>query len=261
MLQEVKEYKRIILIAGEMHSGKTTFKDMLVEAFSQVAATGIWTGEVSGTMYGIPGGSLPGLVTTQARFAEPLYQCLYALGVEKHREFMQKLSDLAKECFGITVFLDKTIRDTTELLKEPHLHNVVLIYEDCRYVREYEAVKKQAEDLGLPLTFIYVHANSDVRKQRNPDKFKNVTHNSEIEVPLLRGFANVEIDTTNGDMQITEDAVLKVLGFGKDGVGTTYANFSRGEVACMQHNIALSIEANQLNKNSRREDLIFGSNT
>ena len=90
------------------------------------------------------------------KFAAPLYEINTVLRVGKSRDFMQKMSDLVKECFGVDKFLDLFVKTADNLY--PHHDN--LLCDDIRFLLEAEYLLKNNWKL------IYIDAPEDLRRQR-----------------------------------------------------------------------------------------------
>jgi len=110
-------------------------------------------------------------IATSIKFAQPHYDVLKILGVEKHRGFMQEFSDLAKKHFGEDIFV-KIFENKT------NLYNTIkssLACDDLRFEIEFESCLKN--DWAL----IYIDADEKLRKERS-DKLGlewHPNHNSE----------------------------------------------------------------------------------
>ena len=90
------------------------------------------------------------------KFAAPLYEINAVLREGKSRDFMQKMSDLAKECFGVDKFLDLF----AETMDYVYPHHVNLLCDDVRFILEAQYL------LDNNWKLVYIDAPEDLRRQR-----------------------------------------------------------------------------------------------
>ena len=108
---------------------------------------------------------------TTLKFAQPHYDVLNILGVNKDRLFMQEFSDLAKKHFGQDIFV-KIFESKTEIYERI---KSIVICDDLRFQIEFDSCIKNN------WTLIYIDADKFLRKERS-DKLGlkwNPNHNSE----------------------------------------------------------------------------------
>ena len=118
------------------------------------------------------------------KHAQPIYDVNKALGVDKHRAFMQGFGDLAKKHFGLHVFVERFTKEIKVL--EAECYHDSLINDDTRFLFEMKVIK----DLGFKV--IFIDALSRVRRARAHSLGLSFIedHNSEVEVPLLKDGAD-----------------------------------------------------------------------
>lgn len=123
------------------------------------------------------------------KFADPIYDVLKTLGVEKDRLFMQEYSDLAKKHFGDDVFV-KSFKVRHDRLAFTHVNAVVC--DDVRYPEELEMVK------SLGFQVIYLDCDDNVRKSRHDSLglVFNDNHSSENQVDMMCNDCDYLIDNT-----------------------------------------------------------------
>lgn len=123
--------KKIIFISGDMCAGKTTLADLLRSVFAAQGKT-----------------------VEILKFADPLYAFMQSFTDEKHREFLVKSGELAREIFGNDAlnhaFRRKVAASTAD----------IIICDDMRTQVEY--------NLGCELGafMVRVEAPVEVRRQR-----------------------------------------------------------------------------------------------
>jgi hypothetical protein len=115
------------------------------------------------------------------KFAQPIYAALRALHrAEKARVWMQRFGDLSRREFGDDVF-ERIFEEnfvgltTNELPNRPEQY-VLIMTDDCRFIKEYELVK------NLGFTVIRLDTDDEIRARRIGDTFTNTKHRSEIEL-------------------------------------------------------------------------------
>jgi len=109
------------------------------------------------------------------KFAQPHYDILKVLGQEKHRLFMQELSDLCKKHFGDDIFVKIFENSASRYENQNSLLVKSLICDDLRYKIEFDSCVKNN------WLMIYVESKDELRKERS-DKLGlawNPNHNSE----------------------------------------------------------------------------------
>lgn len=174
-----------IAFIGRMHSGKTT------------ATKYFWKKSEKG-------GHIPQII----KFAQPLYATQKIFNpncAEKNRLFLQKLGDLARECFHYFILNDLFVKnvetfqkkysppiDSTEGIEPDFLkkvdtsiyhkltyRNLNIFCDDVRLSSELETVK------SLNFITIGIKTKDKFRKSRNPELFINNDHVTERDIDSL----------------------------------------------------------------------------
>jgi len=139
--------------------------------------------------------------STVLKFAQPHYDVLKILGVEKHRLFMQEFSDLVKKYFGEDIFVKIFERKA----KIYNRIKSILICEDLRYLIEFESCLKNG------WTMVYIEADEKLRKERS-DRLGldwNPNHNSEADPPLFKNRCHYII-TNNGTIDEFKQKIFEL---------------------------------------------------
>jgi dephospho-CoA kinase len=141
-----------IALMGKMHSGKTSTLEFLTKISTEHKRD-----------------------YKCLKFANPLYETQNLFSKEKHRIFLQELSDLVKKHFGSNILNIKFIEKLTTFLKG----QFDIYCDDVRTSSEFEVVKQQG------FITIGISASEEIRKTRNPKLFNGINHATEIEIDNL----------------------------------------------------------------------------
>lgn len=168
-----------IAIIGEQCAGKTTVAEILKQLMP-----------------------LPGVV----KFADPIYQAMVAMGVQKNRGYMQESSDVAKKYFGDDVYVKSFI----ERVQTVEQFGIVksMICDDVRYPAEVEAC------LEMGFKLVHVEADRAIRYCRAVEQGLTFIegHSSENQIKSLKKHAHAVVDNSGNSMSILKDRLINVIG-------------------------------------------------